>query len=137
MREINFRAWDTKTKKFIVGIPPKSYMLDSDEWDHHDCEEDPCFYPHYVFEHYGLEGRILFQQYTGLKDSKGKEIYEGDLIKYTKDSYDKIGPGKVEFIAGMFVCSWNDQTDSELGYMMIDNMEVVGNIYENPELVEE
>jgi uncharacterized phage protein (TIGR01671 family) len=119
-RRLKFRAWDKEKKEMIHWYPDADIIKDAipndcgDEWTE-QCE---------------------VMQYTGINDKNGKEIYEGDLIKYDKDEYDKIGPGIVEFFAGMFVCSWNDQTDSELGYMIINNMEVIGNVFGNPELLE-
>ena len=56
-------------------------------------------------------------------------IYEGDVLRYGKQV------GTIQFFAGMFVCDWGDQTDSTLGFMMIANMEVIGNIFENADLL--
>ena len=127
-REIKFRAWDTKNKKFIEGVPPKEYMLDSDEWDHHDCEDDPCFYPHYVFKSRSLNDRVVFQQYTECKDKNGKEIYEGDILKHTNLGMSRNG--LVKFYAGAFFVEWSDQTDDMLGYLLTNGIEIVGNIFE-------
>jgi len=66
---------------------------------------------------------------TGIKDHKGIEIYEGDILKY------KTRIGTIQFFAGMFICDWQDQTDDTLGFMMIDDMEVIGNIFENTNLL--
>ena len=118
-REIKFRAWD-KERKCIC----KNNAV---------CNMD-------------IEGNLNPQsniyeimQFTGLKDKKGKEIYEGDIIKWFADSIDKIGV--IEWNEGTYVINRKD-VDIIYGFgdfMFINNMilegEVIGNIYENPELL--
>lgn len=57
---------------------------------------------------------------SGCLDRNGKEIYDGDALKY----HGQVG--LVEFFAGSFRCNWDDQTDDEIGTMVIAEMEVVG-----------
>lgn len=68
---------------------------------------------------------VILMQYTGLKDKNGTEIYEGDIVKATKENIPLI------------VVFWDDFTASFNGTK--DNYlhsEIIGNIYENPELLE-
>ena len=81
---------------------------------------------------------IEIMQYTGLKDKNDKEIYEGDIIFAKMMSISPIGTYvKVVFDKGSFQVEdkkgdrcWND-------YLIMINGEVIGNVYENPELYEE
>ena len=83
-------------------------------------------------------------QYTGLKDRNGKEVYEGDVVRTftivgfdnTPDVYENI-EGYVNFVVqwdedqAAFILGDHEQSFSDTG---TDDMEVIGNIYENPEL---
>ena len=87
-------------------------------------------------EYYKYEDKekdLIVQLFTGVLDKNGKEIYEGDIIRLI----DKITlDGIVSFIAGMFVLDFPDQTDSgPIGFLETLGMEVIGNIFENPELL--
>lgn len=108
-RELKFRAWSTKHKKFLtIGFHIIGETTLFDLLNQHRLEELDT---------------IEITQFTGVKDRKGVEIYEGDILKY------RTQVGTIQFFAGMFVCDWQDQTDETLGFMMIDNMEIVGNIF--------
>ena len=124
MREIKFRAWDKDLKQmgFILGI-----YLTPNGWV--DMETEPGD----SGEEWGA--RLLnvdLMQFTGLHDKNGKEIYEGDVVKSQFPYNDKF----LDNIDGVV---WHIETAGfMLGPRMCNDrwiLEVIGNIYENPELL--
>ena len=90
-------------------------------------------------------------QYTGFNDRCGKEIYEGDIIEFSYDVFTgnfdtKVGRGTIEFIDGAFYIKpfeiegkKVEDIDNEEWFLLYtvntDTLEVIGNIYNNPELL--
>lgn len=87
------------------------------------------------------QGDCIIQQFTGLLDKNEKEIYEGDIVKYTlwENEYDICENeliADVSFIKGAFYPRYiNDICDDGWYSWGIDKIEVIGNIFENPELL--
>lgn len=120
MREIKFRFWDFKEMIY---------------WD--KINKEHCYY--YLANLRNERSYIIPMQYTGLLDMNGKEIYEGDILgKYGQDH--PCG----EYIS--FVEWKSDKGEWYLNKTWISGqrnlwrwccrMEVIGNIYENPELLQ-
>ncbi len=125
MREIKFRIWDIDKRKFIVN--------ETDRLGYGDTKK--CMSERVDFENNSVEinadESYILSEYTGLKDMKGKEIYEGDILFETfREEY-----FKVVFENGSFRAEVDEYSLDLEDYANI--CEVVGNIYENPELLEE
>ena len=128
MREIKFRAW-VKDRKAIFEVISIDYVSKKVT---------------YIVERTGhlLNIRhdkfndVELMQYTGIKDKDNKEIYEGDIL------FESFGERyyKVVFENGSFRAEFNGDFD-EYSFDLIDvvaqGCEIVGNIYENPELIKE
>ncbi len=128
MREIKFRAW------FLGSKTMQDWASISHRLSHADS--------HWYFNN----PKIILMQYTGLKDKSGVEIYEGDIVTITygiPPISDKLiveyADNKV--VADISVSGWwlrNTIENCESGSLCKtyeDSLEIIGNIYENPGLV--
>jgi uncharacterized phage protein (TIGR01671 family) len=92
--------------------------------------------------HYPRDGVLM--QYTGLKDKNGVEIYEGDIVEHKYKSSNGDIKTKIYIIIyhlGCFYCAEHKGNfSSSVGYYTTlvngNGLEIIGNIYENPELLE-
>ena len=139
MREIKFRAWDKDRKEMVYDLPVIIFC-DKAIWPHdlswfHNSQQ--------WTEDEGLITNYDLLQYTGLKDSKGVEIYEEDIVKipegYGGDMLYKPFIGRIKYDAPEFYVNQQDniiKTSKWCGQEYDwDKIEVIGNIYENPSLL--
>ena len=147
-REIKFRAWDTEKKEMCYDGHIDQY---DDGFDSGSTSLSICFNGQInaqigddggkngLWEHDAniKKDRLILMQYTGLKDKNGKEIYEGDIVKNLEHGH-------------VFSVEWGIENESYAGWSGVwqgktfvaplyngplVNCEIIGNIYENPELL--
>ena len=148
-RDILFRAWDGERMVRVFGLFPERKSITTNR----HCRTDIHGDFEITVKH--LISDISLMQYTGLKDKNGKDIYEGDVVAITDGQV-----WSVEFYDGGFQ-SFNqlnsfrrlEDSLSKMSYSREDNLltpvaeftidgintvlcEVIGNIHENPELLE-
>ena len=116
MRDIRFRAWFPQTKRMTETFRLGQLI---EQIENTRKEEDG-----------------IYLQFIGLKDKNGKEIYEGDIVKWD-DEYCSAIKSQVIYSWGY----WYPLIKVEYGKNCIDNydpgdFEIIGNAYENPELLE-
>jgi len=131
-REIKFKAWD-KIEKEIVEINSLDdlYIADSSVFE---IEEVCSGYETYMRKK-DVTDRYDLMQYTGCKDSKGKEIYEGHIVRY-KNKYGLKFISKVKYDRDKMVIA-NDKSNTWyfIGGMSED-CTIIGNIYKNKKVLE-
>ena len=129
MREHKYRAWDKEEKRF---------------WTQKEMTEIGGYYYNWGLGNY--DGRFILMEYTGLKDKKrtkeypdGQEIYEGDIVYATTRGE--------QFETEIAIIRWSDYLKCLIAYSKdtdIDDclpigrfyeFEVIGNIYENSDLL--
>lgn len=152
MREIKFRSW-LKERKILsevliinykdstVQLPIETDVTEDYWWDETTWSFD----------------EVELMQYTGLKDKNGKEIYEGDIVEIKFITFEDNQTVELEYnvvykVNGFWVIGTKEEQSNEIFkgmlernmreelfymflYEWLDNLEVVGNVYENAELI--
>lgn len=126
MREIKFRAWNKAQARMLSDV---SKVGNNIFWDNGNS------FALDLFNDYEL------MQFTGLKDKNGKEIYEGDIVRFArKQGYWSHNRGDIEVVKfiddqSAQYCGFGFSSMLPLTKAKSNKVEIIGNIYENPELV--
>ena|SRR3990167_3753810 len=143
MRTIKFRAWDAIHTKMYLWDIPETHSLWIDFGGH-------IFKPSGIREFISLDDKdFILMQFTGLLDKNGKEIYEGDIIRI-ENYKTEWKHGEPPFDWRLFSIEWIRYTwvftnkaintplsDYDTRTLEPFQIEIIGNIYENPELLRE
>lgn len=125
MRDIKFRAWDKKEKKMIWK--KEYFTLQS------ALKEDISFFGFVANKYYIMD--FEFMQFTGLHDKNGKEIYDGDILQLDNEKrvyWQVVQDNRNDFPRGWTIKS----THPQYSHPEVSRLEIIGNTYENPELLE-
>ena len=133
MREFKFRAWEEFKDNKPLRCGKKGTMITDKDFSWHSIS--------FPFRKKDLDqkfGKYYIMQYTGLKDKNGIEVYEGDIVKYKYTSREQIAEIKYNKEKLGFDFADNKVNLSyAYNFRQINNIEVIGNIYENQELLKE
>ena len=138
-RPVKFRVWDSFKKRLIPddeyciyrGSPVQTYVHVGDGYYQIELATTDNGTGHFV------EDNWIIQQYTGLKDVTGKDIYEGDILK-CKQTTDWLEPfNNISYYKHVVKFQILPSGESDIsGFIRIPiDREIIGNIYENPELL--
>ncbi len=111
-REIKFRAWNNDLKLYSKPFTLKSSILNFT--DNNGLG---------VMKSFSDE---IIEQFTGLKDKKGKEIYEGDIVEHSMGGL----KGVISFFEGSFIAGKAITSNSLINFNAPKYLEVIGNIHE-------
>ena len=113
MRPIKFRVWEDSYFSLSEALELGYAVIQHNRPDSFEIEG-------------GFESTVI-EQFTGLLDKNGKEIYEGDIVRCFDNSGEKVYDREVDFY-GFRQEIWGEEYDGNT------RVEVIGNIHENPEL---
>ena len=125
-----YRAWDKTRNEMNYKVMVGNCDTDDENWT---C---PIIWIEEKKDWLHFDDYDSIMQSTGLKDKNGKEIFEGDIVKMAKDVYSEPTYYEVVRHRGGAYRLESKQHGCEL-WLRHTDCEVVGNVYENPELLED
>lgn len=130
MNELKFKAYVPALNKTVnvIGLNPLNKTVYLSHWELFGREGDDVL----MNFHEDVEDHVTVRQYTGLKDKEGEEIYAGDIVSLSEE-FDENKFYAIEWqINGYWLDGWDG---NEYGFPDENNLEVIGDIWENPELL--
>jgi hypothetical protein len=115
MEEIKFRLWNPERGVITAGVDLLTLLLTTDD--------------NFVKEF--IAKKMIFEQFTGKRDSKGTNIYDGDIVEFDRREWG--GSDNIHVVSWDDVNAewcWGGGTTSDMEWRT-----VIGNIHQNPELI--
>ena len=149
MKEYKFRGKETDTRKWVYGglfkepAPPQCFekTLEDKYWI---VYPNPRYMPDWNLPYEMIRTDVdkeTIGQHTGLTDKNGKEIYEGDIVKFRFKDDRKEFPDLIGYIEYQTTFTafriMSNQGSFKIDITEIKFIEVIGNVYDNPKLLEE
>lgn len=153
MREIKFRVWDkfTQTYPFIGyhvigevtvfnGIEQhiRETYKERLKWHIDNLKKEGRYNENHYMGTIDFWNHFIEEQFTGLHDKNGVEIYEGDIIKWFGHEVEngkQVYPVRTHVIGGE-IDKWINDQHVLRNIISMQGVEIIGNIHENPELLE-
>ncbi len=128
MKILKFRAWHTVDNKMLsaIDIFNRNGMFYEDQPDGTLCLNE-------IVDSFGTRQELVLMQFTGLKDKFGKEMYEGDIFNTKVNRYEVIWNNNL----GLYDAKplfYNEKSSIILS-SILNNCFLMGNIFENPDLI--
>lgn len=130
-REIEYRGFDSREWRY----GDLEYNRKNDVAQIHTYKDDGSYNKQYLVDPYTVG------EFTGMRDKHGKKIFEGDIVRIYDGDYEEYSDQQVKFAHGVFgVDNWTKNILTTLSFFMMGcdseySVEVIGNIYDNPELL--
>jgi uncharacterized phage protein (TIGR01671 family) len=135
--QLKFRCWDKVNKKFVppshIAINGNGILLITDSGMYEKLQNK---------NYCNVDQEYVVQQWTVLKDNFGNEIWEGDIIEFKRKDREGFHKAEIKFVEGAYLAKFikHEGTLSFFRLLQLNdycNIKVIGNIFENSELLKQ